>query len=194
MDTLCKLTQKVSQLITERLSGVLSDGGLNEFCLTGYCFKQDRFRTFRFDCSTTPSLTVTFHEVLKADGDIEYLGSADDDARQLFQNFRDTPPLSVLREVIVDPAIDDVGGAIQYGKTEVRDLKVFGVRDFHTDENAKEVTTEFSFAGMNFTDDPFQVKWDEFFLEQSFIVPFQQEIDKLADSGYAMVGPGRPTK
>jgi hypothetical protein len=81
---------------------------------SGNCAVQQRLRAFRMEVDRTNNHSI--REVLPAVGDLEVFGSGEPSARRKLPSKPDSKNIiGVLRAVINDPNIDDVGGNIQYG-------------------------------------------------------------------------------
>ncbi|MFI5252575.1 MAG: hypothetical protein ACHQQQ_09130 [Bacteroidota bacterium] len=186
MDQICKLIAKFYNHYSVTLSELLFERGLSIVLVTGYCPKLQKVRTFKFKFDIGTSVTTNFNEILVEDGDIEFIGSGETQAKILFKKITSTPPLEILKQVIIEQKEPTVGGAIQFGEIKLRDFEVCGIRDYLIDHTSRKVTTEFYFNGLPLMEDPYAVKWDEFFIKQTFKDPFINTINQLLESGYTL--------
>lgn len=184
MDNVCKLICKFYEDITGSLSYLLSDKGLSEIVVTGYCPKHDSVKTFLFDFEISNMVDVSYKEILKKNGDVVFLGSGKGLAKRTLPRVDDYHVLKTVKTVIDNKSEPSVGGALQYGSIKSKTFSVFGVRDYTVDHAQKTIKIGFQYAGINLDKNPYKVTWDEFHLKQTYIDPFQKEIERFLKSGY----------
>lgn len=117
------------RVVSRSLTQQIDEKGLSTAVIAGYCPVQKTLRAFKF--STTPQNEALSSEVLLADGDYDFIGSGSNDARKLVAALGHVPTTSdfikVLQAVIEDPAVNGVGGKIQYAKFAGERFQTYGV-------------------------------------------------------------------
>jgi hypothetical protein len=184
MDNVCKLVTELHEEIVKNACNSLYKKGISGLIITGFCPKTEKIRTFLIDVddSSFPIKSVS-KEILSTSGDIEFLGSGKSEAESKFKSLMETPPLQILKSVI-EGKNDTVGGAIQYGAISDYDFKVYGIKDYLIDHDKKKFRPIFSLNGVNLLRDPFMIRNTGFHLQQTYIMPFEYEINELMKKGY----------
>lgn len=123
MDKIVKIAFHAYENLSKRLcSTSIGKNGISEIFLTGFCPKNGSVRAFKF--STNPSTNIqSYTEILQGSSLIELSGSGKN-SPSLQKNLK-TNPLRALKDVIEDPAREDVGGAFQYGICTAHDFQIF---------------------------------------------------------------------
>lgn len=164
-ETIATIAFGIYQDISSHLMALNQRGGLSEMWLAGHCPQQGRNRLFRFSwryTDTGDGISLTMTEEKLADNTLLFLGdqNAINRARELaprirFENGRFANGYTeyhLLREIIDDPSIGGVGGAIQTGHLIGRTFRLFGMVDYEIDnlpgQEIKWVRPVYTFRGI----------------------------------------------
>ena len=131
MDRIAKIAYCAYESLSRKVCGIpsLGERGICSFFITGYCPDQKKNRAYKF--STTPKNQYSFSEVLLSPGDVEMLGSGEA-AGKASISYPHNPVLALL-EVIDDPAVPTVGGALQYARHVGAGLEVYAAWQLTSD-------------------------------------------------------------
>ena len=123
MDRIAKIAFWAYESLSRKVCGIPSLGksGVCTLFITGYCPDKKRTRAFRF--LTSQQRQYSYDEVVLNAGSVEMLGSGEGAARA--SNHYPSDPVSMLRQVIDDPAVASVGGAVQYARHVGTTLDVY---------------------------------------------------------------------
>lgn len=126
MDGISDLMFRSFKVITKDIGSAISQNAATSILFAGYCTSTQRLRAFRMEMNTQAQHSL--HEVLQETGNFEVLGSGAKQARPLLpldptrHDF-----LRVLKDVILDDDIEDVGGSIQFGEFRGTRFQPYGV-------------------------------------------------------------------
>lgn len=126
MDGISDLMFRGFKVITKDIGSAISQSAATSILFAGYCTSAHSLRAFRMEMNTQAQHSL--QEVLHNTGDFEVIGSGAKQAKPLLPltpNRHDL--LRVLKEVIQDDHIEDVGGSIQFGEFRGVRFQPFGV-------------------------------------------------------------------
>ena len=130
MDKIAKIAFRAYGDLSKRVcSTSIAQNGICEIFLAARCPKNKTVRVFRLSTDPTNN-THHLAEILQGSG-VELAGSRT--KRAMKSSYYPHEPLKVLKEVIDDPTVDDVGGAIQYGRVEQNKFRIFSVYGYDSD-------------------------------------------------------------
>jgi hypothetical protein len=182
MENIAKLVFNVYKKLSLVLCQTMNKEGMCLVILSGYCLIQKIIRTFKFyyDNSTKQ---ILYEEILKEDG-IDFFGSGDSEAKKIHsKNFGSKVtdifiPLHIIKKVIKDNNIGNVGGGLQYGEFKNYNFKIYGIEDYEIgdDDCPKRL---YQLRGINLYQDEFESYNDGFHISYEFKTPFECEFQKL---------------
>jgi hypothetical protein len=133
MDGLATFVFKAYRLISTKVCGtVLAGNGRAAIVIAGWCFVNERIRTFILETSNQNEHTC--QEILTEPNQHYFIGSGKRNAEaRLPANPSNIDYLKALRSVIDDPLEETVGGSIQYGRFEGGNFKISGIAELNKD-------------------------------------------------------------
>jgi len=128
MDGLSDLMFRGFRGITQSIGSAIFEKVATCVVFAGYCGSQQRIRAFRMEVDEANNHSI--REALLTVGDLEVFGSSERAAREkLPSSPKAKDIIQVLRAVIGDLSIDDVGGNIQYGDFKGKTFQPAGVAE-----------------------------------------------------------------
>lgn len=127
MDGIADFVKRGFEVISKEVSQALFERGKTKIVFAGYCDKQKCHRAFAMERDANNQFQ--FDEILKQSPDHIFVGSGST-AAELCQSatpMTDREAVRILQAVIDDPAVDGVGGNIQYGRFNGKRFQPYGV-------------------------------------------------------------------
>ncbi len=182
MEAIGSVVEAVFQQVTRDVCTAIFQNGLAELIVCGYCDTARRARAFLLDIDATAyPIRATTTEILTTAG-VEYRGSGRPAAVAAARS--GTPPLAVLKQVILNPNVQAVGGAVQYGRIEGQDFRLFLVRDYEADHTARTVRVAVFAHGLPVYGTVDLTLPAGYVVAGRAIDPFAQDINALISQGY----------
>lgn len=180
------ITELYTHITREICSAVLEDKTAGLF-VAGYCPEQRRVRAFsltfqEFSYPLSPTiveLTVTPSP--------KFIGSGSPLATKLM-SVEGADVLKVMRTIIRDDDVKDVGGPLQYGKFSGDDFHVYGVEDYELVDD-KKLKVRMLYRGIDLSVVTRAIGESGAHPAARFICPFASDINNLLDQGYEIVPP-----
>lgn len=161
-----KAYKNISSKITETAVG---KNGIAEIYLAGKLFHDTTYKAFQF--KTDQYNQHSCNEVLTNQNYI-LAGSGKTRAEKYLETIGSETTLldlmNSLKETIEDKTIDDVDGAIQYGKFIQNKFVTYGIAQFNQDSG----DIHYFRSSLDLNSSEFTAKYGEFFLSYQFIDPF----------------------
>lgn len=176
---ICNLVLKFYEHTSTKLCELMREDGIAEFFLAGYCPDRQKLRTFKFQLNILQHpIKAVFKEILVDDG-IEFLGSGSSQASNILKMNPSISPFKLLKKIIEDKTVSDVGGNIQYGtfypKNSVLNFEISGVEEYSISNG--ELSMDLKLRGTQLYRNDIVLSDQDFVISYSFIRPFQNEID-----------------
>lgn len=179
MDGICELVFKMFNKTTLDLGNMFKEKGLSELLLAGYCLSQNKIRIFKFSCDISNFPIKPFYkEILQCNG-MEFFGSGQIEAKNIYENNNKLSPLHIIRQVIGEGKVDTVGGGLQYGDFKDGNFNVYGIVDYELDEQGNFKGYLYTLRGINLYKNEFDRRNEDFHIAYSFKEPFIKEIKEL---------------
>ncbi|RWA52600.1 hypothetical protein AU476_16895 [Cupriavidus sp. UYMSc13B] len=141
------------RFVPEMTSAMMSDKGIVQIIVAGYCPASHRHRAYLLSTDLNARSSMT--EILEGPNSFELLGSGVRRATEVIAGktgLRTTDYLDTLQKVIDDETVSDVGGSIVYGHTGMKSFATYGVQDFDDEGNVRYMR-----GGLNFNHPEFQL-------------------------------------
>lgn len=148
LDGICNFICQFYEYRVKDICSLWGKEGLAEFIFAGYCLKQLKLRAFRIfvDCLNSP-LKVKKEELFLNGNNLSVIGSGSNKAIELIDKEPNINPCLLLKKIINNDDIKDVGGNIQYGAFEENNFKIFGIQDFKVRKEG-DLRTRFILKGI----------------------------------------------
>jgi hypothetical protein len=174
MESICKIIKFFYEKMNVGICNALGGNGILTMIVTGYCFDNNKFKTFKFeiDASNYP-IKSNYSEIL-IDKNYIFIGSGEQKATEIKNQNCHKEFFEILRDVIEDSNIDTVNGPIQYGKTNIttNDFEIVGIscvtQDLKGDNVAKYYLNSLEMYTKEFSD-----YFTEVSLAEIYILPFE---------------------
>ncbi len=190
-EMICSLVAKLHQHFHEQMRRTLPCGYELNFFFAGFCPRSQCVRVAKFFVNENGS--PLWHEILQGGGvSYETIGieTACSRFRVLLELNLAGPPCRIhfavlhrLRDVILDPQIDWVDGAIQYGDFHQQgEFRLFGACMLEMSD--EQLLLKNYVRGTDLESVHHPTDYNDIYVSYSYLVPFAEEIDAFESASY----------
>lgn len=179
LEGIAKLIRKVLSMTNTDLGAIMNKRGLSQLILSGYCPNTLNIRTFKFEFDYTSYPVKTDYKEILSDPGVEFFGSGKTEAELLYKENNSLSPYHIIKRVIKEAKVPTVGGGIQAGEFENNNFKILGIEDYSVDESGYFEDYLLTLRGITLYKNEFETGMDEFHISNTFLQPFEKDIDDL---------------
>jgi hypothetical protein len=187
MAGIAEVCAQVLRSVSREVCRAIFDKGQGQLVLLGHCLVSDSPRVFLLSVTTAATgVDVAVEEILTENGE-RFFGSGAKAASRHLTNSTDVFPYQVVRAVARDPSEESVGGNVQFGVLDGPDFRIMGIREVDANDELKEFYIGFYIGGLEIYGGASLFGNSGYAFSNSFLNPFEREIDDLYRRGYAPV-------
>jgi hypothetical protein len=176
LDSIVKLVFKVYNTISIDIENILGPSARCEILLVGHCPKKNRNQIFRFFWDTENLYEPTFKEILKGELEIDFFGSGANIAKEVYRKNPNASSFKVIKMVVDNENVMDVGGDLQYGVIQRKNFEVRGIIYDEQNADGSFKRLVYKLRGINMDKGDFQNPDDELFVSYTYSNPFNDEM------------------